>query len=184
MALPPTHRVDHEPIYILPFDLAWDKDRIEADERAVKANALGPVTADPLAVCHWQKWSDHPVKKYATGDSRFDIATIEPWLKRDVEPTKFRLRRLDGAQYRAVQHLMSVGLRVDALHLALRYGLRSVVGLPGVEWPDREREPPADLTDHQLGMLTKVIGENWASVVGEAVWSASQTIFRIGEAGA
>jgi hypothetical protein len=152
MALPPVHRVDHPPILIASVDLAWDNDKIDADHKAIQAG-----TAE------WPTLADHPVARYATGVSRYDAATIKPWLRPGEEPARFALRRLNMAEHNEVQRLLSTDQWPRARSYALKHGLADITGVPGLEGMSHP------LTEAQIEKMRGTVGDAVMLEVSQAI---------------
>lgn len=99
----PTHRVDAPGQYVLPHDVAWDKDRITAEREELAAMALAKLKADAVARAAAELGRDltdaerttaeqscaldederarveerHPVPRYLDGDTRFDPQALD-----------------------------------------------------------------------------------------------------------
>lgn len=100
MALkPPQHRADAPGRFIARQDAAWDMDGIAPS-------------------------ADHPLMRYFAGDTRFDLQAVRGFLRSDVQPTVFMLRRLTLAEYAAVQD-------IPGLHQ--RFARAAAIGVTGVE---------------------------------------------------
>lgn len=165
--LPPRHRIDHRPIYIHPSDPAWDNDKIAADQRAIEAKT-GP----------WSRWEDHPVHAYHAGSARYDKATVEPWLRSDVRPTMFVLRRMNRGQMGEFRHLRyDIGHTPRSEDFALRHCLVSIHDLDGIgeEWGKRSTDAPP-LTDAQHDELALALGYGVLAELVTACVLASQQI--------
>ena len=167
MALPPAHRVNHAPILIPSLDAAWDNEKIEADKAAIKA-AKGKHP-------EWPEASDHPTARYWNGESRYDEATIRPWLLADVEPTRFTLRRLDQDEIDEADRLVEVGLQQRATTYCFRRGIVSVTNLDG------DPVPAAPLSKDQDRELLDRIGKLARTEVAVAVYRVSQVTLNIAE---
>lgn len=171
MALPLIHRVDHTPVVVLEDDNAWDKARIDSEFAQIDKARTDPELA---ATCQWPKLEDHPVYRYRIGASRFDLATVAGYLKPDVEPTRFTLRRLDDeVEWPRVEHLQEMGRGVDARRYALSRGLVEVDGLD-IPFPIAAGEP---LDAAQLKKLRSRISDTGVGLLGAAVINVSRELF-------
>ena len=115
MGLPPAHRVDHTPVYILSFDSAWDHERIAKELAPLKGNI--------------PKMFEHAWVRYRRGLARADLATVQHYLQQDPPSpaVKFTLRRLTLPQWEAVQARQESNEHA-ARNLALQYSLVSIDG--------------------------------------------------------
>lgn len=90
---PPQHRVDAKPIFVHPDDDAWDEDKIKAECDAMEAKQVGSSV-------------DHPVARYRSGETRYDLTEALPYL--DTEKAwQFELRPLEMEEFAEVQDLKS-----------------------------------------------------------------------------
>lgn len=115
MAIPANHRLTHVPTYIFAHDDAIDREKVDRELAIIDAinlaaarkpddPELDPETAELAALpCAWAERDDHPMERFASGRSRFDLATIRDYLKPNVRPTFFVLRRMTFGQWQAVQ---------------------------------------------------------------------------------
>jgi len=115
MGLPPAHRVDHTPVYILSFDSAWNHELLNKELKPLKDN-----TAKVL---------DHPWVRYRRGLSRADLSTVQHYLVSDPPSpaVKFTFRRMTLSQWEIVQARLESNAHA-ARHLALQYSLASIDG--------------------------------------------------------
>ncbi len=112
---PPQHSVDATPVFIAPMDPAWDRERIDRE----------------IAEHYKEKASDHPVRRYWRGETRYDLdapfcvdgadLTIKDYLTADA--TRWTLRRLSVDERAAYYDLASSG-SIQAAAFAVRWGLR------------------------------------------------------------
>lgn len=176
---PPVHRVDATPVLVLwgeaPLhDDAWDMSRIEAERAEIELLNKERKKGDRINL------ADHPVHVYTRGQTRLDIEAPLPWrgrhvaaseyLRDDVEPTRFVLRRLPWERYYEV--LASQARNVVAGNVAAcRLGLADVQNLEGVEvdsdLPERSYDEMAELF---------AIDPNLPMVIGAMVIAASQPL--------
>lgn len=167
---PPQHSVDAEIEFILETDPAWDRER---------AN-------DELQDMGDDEDTEHPLIKYYVGDSRFDLDAegIRPesgpdgqvvlvpgkardYLKPDVQPRVFRLRRLRAAQ---VSRCMDVGGRTGQ-QLACQQALSSIdPPIAGLKLKARKRP----LVDDELQQLADAVGMDAVWEIGKAAIEASK----------
>jgi hypothetical protein len=123
MALPPFHRADHEPRYIMTGDTAWRSDLIESD------------------LAEWAKQgldrADHPIERYRSGASRADLATVERYVDRDLAPTVFVFARLPHALWcaarNATQRNAVAGISMYLAHSLVGIENGIALGRGGVE---------------------------------------------------
>ena len=169
MALPLTHRFDHTPVVILPADSAWDHERIKREQDLIeKAVADGDTST-----VEWPSVEDHPVYKYNTGESRFDLTKVQAYLQPTESPARFTLRRLGLDEWMRVQHLQETGRMVDARLFALRHGLVEVDGLDGVKIGLASDEP---LDMATVGRLRRRIGDQGINTIGAAAINVSREL--------
>lgn len=121
MAVPPKHRLTHEPVLIIPDDDAWLSEKIINDEKWVEGQTpeRGP--------CPWPTSSDHPVYLYHAGKSRYDLSTVREWIDESKAPFKMHLRRLNLAEWGEYQTLANREPgSYPSLVYAIRHGLADV----------------------------------------------------------
>jgi hypothetical protein len=171
MALPPIHRVDHTPCLILPEDSAWDAERIKREQDEIEAARLDPAKS---ASCQWPQLEDHPIQRYISGASRFDLRTVEQYLKPDSDPVRFTLRRLDDdGPWQQVLHMQEQGRNVAARRFAMRNGLVEVSGLDIPLRIDPEHPLDAAMVNQLRGRIT----DHGISTIGAAVINVSREVF-------
>ncbi|HUU96312.1 MAG TPA: hypothetical protein VM487_11275 [Phycisphaerae bacterium] len=139
MGLAPAHRVDHIPVYILPFDLSWDMDAVRKDTAKLEGEAF----------------KSHPWVRYHDGSSRCDLSTVAQWLIPEIPPARFVMRRLTRRQWNAVEAKESVSVP-DARDLALRYGLEAIEGIDCEL--DRGGAEDGPLSSDDLDRLLDLVG--------------------------
>lgn len=171
---PPQHRVDAPILYVHPSDEAWQRERIEAEQTAMKARGEDP--------------KQHPVARYQGGWTRYDLdamstvageaRTPRDYLDESKQPTMWKLRRLDVAQWYEVHPLWDKAARASekAFVAFLRAAL---VGIEKVE-----NGPTLELTAGRLTatdlQLLHDIGQG-AEIdlvydIGQAVYTASMPL--------
>jgi hypothetical protein len=124
MALPPIHRVDHTPVYVLSVDSAWDADRIQYELDVVKQKREPEPGRDPVPC---ERVGDHPIIRYHNGASRCDLETVRQYLREEEAPVRFVLRRLSLVEW------TSCGGMVNALARGIWALQRSLVRIEGAE---------------------------------------------------
>lgn len=108
---PPSHRLDHVPIFISQTDSAWDRDRIEAELKDLGKEAR----------------FDHPVIRYYEGKTRYDLRAdnLREYLV-DDSYWVFELARLSTAHMAELFDLRSVGKSTQHLDAAAKLGVSEV----------------------------------------------------------
>ena len=163
MALPLANRITHKPVYISSSDDAWDHGRIEKEQGAILAGEETP----------WPELDDHPIMRYRTGDSRFDLATVSEYLIPGKSPVRFHIRRLSIKEWDSAQALLGFGEgNGPARLLAIQQGLESVDGLP--EWQAHRKRHGWDVEDVEA--LRDLIGDIEYQALGYAVLFASRPL--------
>jgi hypothetical protein len=171
MALPPIHRVDHTPCLILAEDSAWDEERIRREQDEIEAARKDPVKA---ASCEWPTIEDHPIYRYNSGASRFDLRTVEQYLKPDSDPVRITLRRLDDdGPWQQVLHLQEQDRHVAARRFAMRHGL---VEISGCATP-AQFDPDEPLDKTAIARVRGIVGDRGLTTIGAAVINVSREIF-------
>lgn len=166
--LPPIQRVDHTPVLVLPNDSAWDHERIEREQDAIEKSRKDPAKR---AACQWPSLEDHPIYRYNSGDSRFDLSTVQSYLKPEEDQVRFTLRRLPRRpHWRQVEHLNSQGRGVDARDYAVQHGLVEVYGL---DFPLTPNEP---LDEADMDRLRSLVGDDGLAIIGYAVINVSREL--------
>jgi hypothetical protein len=165
MALPPLHRVDHVPTYVLSFDTAWDHDRIGEE----LAGIVDQDTHSP-----WRTKDDHPWIRYFSGESRCDLSTVSAWLRPDDNPVKFVFRRLTIRE-RAMLEARQQTSAPAARKLALSYALLEVEGAE-VKLTRGGREPPHGLSDEDLQRLRELVGDDGLVELGNQAIACSREL--------
>lgn len=161
---PPQHRAGAKHIYVWDADPAWDLDKIESDRKAIDDAEQGGL--------------EHPVEKYYTGESRYDIdaeyqapdgpKTARSYLK--GTPTEFELRPLEMREFYEVRGLLALGPSN-----AWKAGLRALEhGLVGGEGPLAPKmDANGTIKEESLERLFKR-DHNLPIAIGNAVWLLSQ----------
>jgi len=173
MALPLTHRINHIPVYVPAEDDAWDIERIEREKGWID----GTVEVPEGQVVPWQELDDHPIVRYHSGMSRFDMTTVSEYLDTEKKPLRFVLKRMslrewEEAQATAERSSGGVYGVSETRRLSLRYGLTGVENLP--EWAEK----PGSLgySESQLESLRDLIGDHQYIMLGFACLTASRPL--------
>ena len=168
MALPPIHRIDHTPCLILADDTAWDQERIKREFAEIDAAAGDPVKA---AACQWAAPEDHPIYRYNSGASRFDLRTVEQYLIPGEEPVRITLRRLDdNGPWQQVLHLQEMGKHVASVRYAMRAGIVEITGAD-------VKIAGTTLDDAEVARVRSIVSDVGLRVIGGAVINVSREIF-------
>lgn len=139
--------------------------------------------ADMIDASPYRSREDHPVHRYRVGESRYDLATVAPWLKPGVEPTRFVLRLLARDVRFEVEGILLSGrdgaLSFAQMH-ALAHGLVRVEGAGSVELrktikPWASGKSPT-LTARDIDALESAFGLALVRDVGQACVLASREI--------
>ncbi len=139
--------------------------------------------ADMIDASPYRKREDHPVHRYRVGESRYDLATVAPWLKSGVEPTRFVLRLLLRDVRFEVEGILLSGrdgaLSFAQMH-ALAHGLVRVEGAGSLELrktikPWASGKSPT-LTARDIDALEAAFGLALVRDVGQACVLASREI--------
>lgn len=174
MALPLAHRLTHKPVYIPSEDDAWDVERIDREMGWI--NETIPVPEGE--VCPWQDWEDHPVSRFRSGQSRYDLATVQEYLDMTKNPLRFNLNRLSLRQWDDCQALAEQGgggvvyASAKSRFFAIKHAVQSIEGL--ADW---NFKPGKDgLTDTAIESLRDLIGEHQYIMLGFAAIAASRPL--------
>lgn len=169
MGLPPLHRVDHRPVYILSFDDAWDHDRLGREIAAIK---------DPAQESTWERTEDHPWLRYYSGESRCDLATVSAWLLKDPAdpPIRFSFRRLTLREMAMVEAAQQTSIPAGR-NLALAYALIDVEGAE-IALTRGGREPPHRLTDEDMQRLRERVGDQGIRELGNQAIACSRELLQ------
>ena len=89
---PPRHRADAKAIFVLSMDEAWDKEKIDAEVRALEEQKDG-------------LGQTHPVVQYHAGATRYDITHALPYLD-SHKAWQFEVRPLTMTEFAEVQDLL------------------------------------------------------------------------------
>lgn len=170
MALPPRHKIDHEPVFVWREDTAWDHDRIEY-ELGVAAGRREPEPGRPVPA---KRTADHPWLQYVTGNTRGDLASVREYLAHEageLGPTRFHFRRLPLTHWAAVKDLRSTGLEYQAAIYAVRNSLAKVSDL---ELEGGKAGEP--LTENDLVTLRERFGNEVFEQLGRWAIKASEEL--------
>lgn len=172
---PPAHRVDAQPVLILPSDPAWDMERIDKERKALRDKRKK--TKAPIP--------GHPVDRYLSGEGRYDLGAKYPiegeersaleYLKSDVSPTRFVLRRLNWREFYRVQDAAAISQNHCAL-LACQIGLEAVEAGDGIQPIELERDASGRISDDCMEILFQLgasLGGDVPVVVGMSCYAAS-----------
>ena len=175
--IPLNHRIDAIPIYIFERDDAWDHDRIAAERKLIEAwharRMIEAANVEALAKGEqqapvpelepstWERWRDHPVARYHSGESRFDQSTIAGYLKPGAKPTIVKLRSMNLPQWGELQALVEAEVRgpdgdivgrTRTLVFAMRHGIDEFAEL-------KLKAGSRGLTDAELETIRRGIGD-------------------------
>lgn len=169
MALPPIHRVDHEPVFISVADDAWDHKRIASEERVIMGTEK-PVDGQAAP---WESVHDHPMTRYWSGDSRGDLETVRQYLLPDKLPTEIRCRRLILAHWTEAKQLRERRLTVAHQVACVRYG---VVGVENGTDADGTKISfgSSPLTDVSIDKLRRLLGDEGFQLLAGFIWRCSE----------
>jgi len=173
MALPLTHRINHIPVYVPAADDAWDQERIDREKGWID----GTVDIPEGQVVPWEDLEDHPIERYHSGNSRFDLSTVSDYLDLSKQPLKFVLRKLPLKQWDEMHGLQERGGYgtyggAQGRLYAVKHGLDAIEGIE--EWKDKR--PPMGWSDSQIESLRDMIGETQYVVLGYAIMQASRPL--------
>ena len=159
--LRPISRLTHEITIILPQAPAWDGERIDAEIAEIEAGESS----------RWRSRDEHPVWRYWTGESRYDLATAREWLRDGETPTVFRCRWLSRHAWVQLRQLEEArGFGAAAAWLAVDLGLVSATGLPGFDtWEPPKRESAAEA-------LAEILGREIIESLGMAIIRANKDL--------
>lgn len=165
---PPQNRIDADPIYILSDDPAWDSDRINTELEGLEDSG------------------QHPWIRYLKGEGRFDLyQTIDghspaEYLKPDVEPTKFMLRRMGPTNFARVQDMLTRELhRDEGTSFASVWLEAARCGIVSAEGP---KAPKLDASNGRLSeaslqaIMDQCGGLPSVTALGTAAWIVSQPL--------
>jgi hypothetical protein len=157
MALPPIHRLDAPMVFVFPDDGAWDDERFRQE------------TADMSP----EDKAAHPVTRYVTCQTRFDIEPVAQYLRMEEQPARFYLRRLTLQQWARARDLALRGEGTLAAFYCLQHGLLRVDGVPGLQHLDSSSRP---FSEQDTAKIAEVISFPRAIKVGEAIMAANGEI--------
>lgn len=150
MGLPPAHRVDHQPVYVLSFDGAWDNERLNYEYDVITGEL------DPDLEVPWSKVEDHPWRKWRRGETRADIAQIQHYLDEAAAPVRFVFRRLSLREWTEVENIQNRSIP-EGRNYALRHSLEKV---DGVELTlDRNGRESGPLSVKDMDSLRSLAGD-------------------------
>lgn len=150
MALPPRHRVDHEPRCVLSIDSAWKR-----EELAESIDAFD----DP---------ADHPWRRYLSGTSRCDLGTVIQWLDLEKGPVIFHFRRLNWKEWALVQARSQTNVPASR-NLALQLSVVKIEGALENVAPDR-----GQISDDDMGRIRELAGDDGFAELGNQALCLSQ----------
>lgn len=157
MALPPIHRLDAPMVYVFPDDGAWDDERYKQEIADMSAE-------DKLA---------HPLTRYVQGETRWDIAPVEEYLRPEGNPARFYLRRMTLQQWGRARDLAYRGELSLAGFYALQHGLIRVDGVPGLQHMDSSTKP---FSEQDVSKIAEIVGFERAISVGDAIIKGNSEI--------
>lgn len=184
---PPTHRLDATMIYISPND-EWDAERyglevsqIEAKQKLAidlakaKPEDREEIEAELLeleATVPWDTVAEHPVTRYASGHSRFDLSTVEGYV--DVAASiQWKLRRIPRRIFADIIDEVERGRRRGAYLTAMQHAIVSVEG-PLAQHFDLEFVKGRKLVREEcLEQLSQLIGTEEFDLLGIACINGS-----------
>lgn len=151
----PRHKVDGPSRYILPQDSAWDHERIAKERSELPAG------------------STHPYDEYQRGETRFDLAQVQGYLRTHATPVVWHLRRLSFDEWLSIQQLLVVDATIAA-YRALQFGVMKIEGIEdlGIRLEGADLDPPR-LTAADVTALDGPLRE-YLLTVGHAVVKLSR----------
>jgi hypothetical protein len=187
---PPKHRIDHVMTYISPASKCWDFARLGREERALNVvlqlqelerqreavvadggstddidKMIETERAKVTETVPWQTQADHPMHRYRTGMSRYDVETVREYILPDARPIEYKLRRAKLRHWGHVVDLISSSRQYESRVEAIALSLDRVVGLE----IDLGRESPGDpLSDEAIDELRQRIGDREFGLLGQA----------------
>lgn len=169
MALPNIHNPTNPITYIARRDSIWNLERINYELEVIDGDR-DPDENRPAVI--WDNATDHPVVRYRLGETRYDLATVEPWFVPGEAPAKFHLRRLSRSQRNNLLALEAHGQRHNAFEAAFRLGCRKIEGVPGLNLSLRVQKQK-QVNDADMKKIETLLGRDIIHEVGEAVMRAS-----------
>lgn len=160
----PQHRVDSEIIFIHRDDDAWDHSRIETEKAELVQSGK---SAD-----------EHPVERYWSGATRYDLGAADTVLGSAVAPrdylgdgaTRWKLRRLSRDEWRRVRDMISSEGSTQAFGFAFKRSVMDVSGEPALGRIGLDLSPSEDQR------LADTFGDGVCAEVSIAVYKASEPL--------
>lgn len=176
MAIQPRHRTDHTMVYLDPGDSAWDRDKIDAEIRAIriKTGELEPEPKEEVPDVVWESVDEHPTILYSRGESRYDLDTVREYLIQDEKPTEFVLRRLKPEHYADVKDLLSQHQVGRARLKAIEMGLVEIRG--DFPWKPKRNKATGFLRRDSIEDLSEKLPELEFDLLGYACITASSSL--------
>lgn len=145
-------------VWISRHDSAWNRELIDAE----------------LASCGtegspWASQEDHPFTHYHNNKSRLDVNTVRAYLRGDVEPTEFVVRRIKLSEWNMIENLLARSHLAQARTLAIAYGLAEI---KGVEFSLRRKKAQDPIDDETLDSLRAALESDWMAL-GFAILAAN-----------
>ena len=151
----PLHTVDHEPTVILSGDDAWL-----------------PRGNDELGALSPAERAEHPVARYLSGETRFDLALIAEYIDETKQPLSFVLRPLSYRQQLTIRGHGETSRHQLARSYALSVGIKRIDHAPK-ELRSLNLEM---LTEEDLQALADYIGIEHMAYLGSCVILANQDV--------
>lgn len=172
---PITHRLNHVMTYV-SLSEQWDYTRIAREKRAIRI-ARGDEQLEegeePPEPVPWATEEDHPLARYLTGSSRFDLETVREYLLPDANPIEFKLRRASLRQWGRVVDLHNSGRSYEAHVEVIAVTLDSIRGLDLKLGRKRHSDP---ISDEVLQELRLTIGDKEFALLGHACLAANAAL--------
>jgi hypothetical protein len=156
MTLPCQHRVDAASVYICAEDSAWDHDKINTERQTLD---------NP---------ESHEVSRWLSGVTRYDLEALpDIYLREDVQPTRFHLRRLSAATWGVLRDMSAtMTQKTNAAWRAFAEGVVRVENLDAdVVWPGADVRKT--LTVDDMREIERVLPRPFILEVGAAVLVAN-----------
>jgi hypothetical protein len=196
MGIPVNHSLDKPMVYVPATDDAWDHPKIDDDLAKIAAKVAAAKAAaersaaiasgdwvgdedeadepEADASVPWESESEHPVRIYASGDSRFDLATVSGYLLQGRRPARFYMKRIGLRTWTEVVDLVSQNRTGEGLMLALRHGLDRI-DIEGLDGFKLQRIKASNtISEESLNDLRHLIGEHEFVMACWAAYNANR----------
>lgn len=167
-------------VYIPATDAAWDQERIERELAAINGDrkVLRIAEDDATAAAEtipWATEAEHPIKRYGSGASRFDLSTVRDYLLPGIKPAEFTLRRAPIRVWEEIRGELSDGRIPQAARIAMTHSLVSV-DVEGLDVELRRHKANNALYESVIEEIRERLGDHEYNMLGFACINANAAL--------